>query len=230
MKHKKVNIVTCTDWNYRHWVETLLKSLKGTVTGDYNKKFVIAVGDGDWDQFGKQYNVTIINEQFKDGEDRTLWCQNVRMKHLPDLMQDAHWLLQVDADVRQNKPFNTLPFRQQKALTFSNRKEAGKEGKLMDDRFRINAGWVLYKNHPKVLLGLNSIKEEFKNYSNTTQWEQLMLLKYFPFTFPLSFRYVDEGVKGFRNSAYWFHCKGPGRKQMTNLDTWHDLSTTPQLT
>ena len=230
MKHKKVNIVTCTDWHYRHWVETLLKSLKGTVTGDFNKKFVIAVGEGDWEQFGKQYNVTIINEKFKDGEDRTLWCQNVRMKHLPDLMQDAHWLLQVDADVRQNKPFNTVPFKKQKAITFANRKMIGKEGKDMDDRFKINAGWVLFKNHPQVLLGLNSIKKEFKNDSNTTQWEQLMLLKYFPFTAMLKYKYVDEGTKGFEKSSVWFHCKGPGRKEMTDLNTWHDLTTIPQLT
>tara|TARA_B100000242_G_C42926376_1_gene429590 strand:- start:34 stop:726 length:693 start_codon:yes stop_codon:yes gene_type:complete len=230
MKHKKVNIVTCTDWNYRHWVETLLQSLKGLTTGDFNKKFVIAIGEGDWDQFAEKYNVTIIKEQWKDGEDRVLWCQNVRMKHLCNLIQDVHWLLQVDADVRQNKPMNTAFFKKYKGVTFANRKEVGKEMKPMVDRFKINAGWVLYKNHPTTITGLENIRKEFETYSNTPQWEQLMLLKYFPLTLPLPFKYVDEGVKGFRNTSHWFHCKGPGRKEMTDLNTWHDLTIIPQLT
>ena len=236
MRHKKVNIVTCTDWNYRHWTETLLKSLKGINSGDYHQKYVIAVGDGDWDQFANQYNVNVIREHWKDGEDRTLWCQNVRMKHLRDLIDDVHWLLMVDADVRQNKPINTKFFKNINALSYACVKHVGKQDSqgrftVAETRFKINAGWVLFRNKEETKLRLKHIKEEFKQYSNTPQWDQIMLWKHFPSTYNLPYKYVDDGAKGgFKGRSHWWHCKGPGRKQKTNLDSWHNLKITPKLT
>ena len=40
---------------------------------------------------------------------KVIWCQNVRMKHLHDLlssMDHGDYLLSIDADFKQNKPFN----------------------------------------------------------------------------------------------------------------------------
>tara|TARA_Y100000592_G_C5351048_1_gene258885 strand:- start:33 stop:743 length:711 start_codon:yes stop_codon:yes gene_type:complete len=236
MKHKKVNIVTCTDWNYRHWAETLLKSLKGTNTGDFHKKIVIGVGDGDWGQFALQYGVDIIRESWKEGEDRTLWCQNVRMKHLRDLIDDVHWLLMLDADVRQNRPMDIRRFKAINAPSYAVVKHVGKQDKqgrytVVDTRFRVNAGWVLFRNNKQNKSNLQQIKQEFKQYSNTPQWDQIMLWKYFSNTYNLPHKYVDDGAKGgFKGRSHWWHCKGPGRKQKTNLESWHNLKLTPKLT
>ena len=221
----RINLVTCTDWNYRNWVITLLKSLHD----QYQTKYVIGVGEGDWNLFEQQHNVTVIQQPFKQSIDPVLWCQNVRMKHLRSLIEDADYLLQVDADVRQNKAFNIQQFKNFDISAVV--KQKGKNDTPVDPRFRINAGWVLYKNKPNVLEKLEKIQHEFETYNNQTQWEQTMLDKYFPVCHSVPRRFIDDGSKGgFMKDSTWYHCKGPGRKQNTDLDSWHDLSVTPKLT
>jgi hypothetical protein len=115
-------------------------------------------------------------------------------------------------------------------------KHVGKQDKqgrytVVDTRFRVNAGWVLFRNNKQNKSNLQQIKQEFKQYSNTPQWDQRMLWKYFSNTYNLPHKYVDDGAKGgFKGKSNWWHCKGPGRKQKTNLESWHNLKLTPQLT
>ena len=222
----RINIVTCTDWKYKDWAVTLLSSLKQ----QYNKKYVIGVGEGQWDQFATAHDVIVIKQPFKESMDPVLWCQNVRMRHLKALIQDADYLLQVDADVRQNKAIDIKQFMNFDISAMT--KQKGKSNTPVDPRFRINAGWVLYKNVPNVLERLEKIRHEFDNsYNNQTQWEQSMLDKYFPNCNSLPHKYVDDGSKGsFLKESPWYHCKGPGRKQNTDLASWHNLNTTPKLT
>ena len=222
----RINLVTCTDWNYRHWAITLLDSLHD----QYQTKYVIGVGEGDWTSFGQKHNATVIQQPFKQSIDPVLWCQNVRMKYMRSLIEDADYLLQVDADVRQNKAIDIKQFKNFDVSAVV--KVKGKNNKPVDPRFRINAGWVLYKNVPDVLQKLEKIKHEFDTtYNNQTQWEQIMLDKYFPKCKNLPKRYVDDGARGgFEPDSPWYHCKGPGRKQKTDIATWHNLNMTPQLT
>ena len=222
----RINLVTCTDWPYRQWAVTLLNSLHD----QYQTKYVIGVGKGEWNTFSREHNVEVIEQPFKESMDNVLWCQNVRMKHMRSLIEDADYLLQVDADVRQNKAIDISQFNNFDISAVT--KQKGKNNTPVDPRFRINAGWVLYKNVPNVLEKLEKIQQEFDaTYNNQTQWEQTMLDKYFPNCHSVPHKYVDDGSKGsFSKDSTWYHCKGPGRKQNTDLDSWHDLSMTPKLT
>jgi len=222
----QINLVTCTDWNYRRWAITLLNSLHD----QYQTKYVIGVGEGDWDSFGSDLGVTVIKQPFNHAMDPVLWCQNVRMRHMRALIENVDYLLQVDADVRQNKFFDIQQFTKFDISAVT--KQKGKGNSPIDPRFRINAGWVLYKNTTKVLEILAKIQQDFDNtYNNQTQWEQTILDKYFPVCNSVPYRFVDDGSKGgFMKDSTWYHCKGPGKKQNTDLDSWHNLSMTPKLT
>ena len=221
----RINLVTCTDWNYRNWAKTLINSLHD----QYQNRYVIAVGEGDWESFGRDLDVTVIEQPFNHAMDPVLWCQNVRMRHMRALIENADYLLQVDADIRQNKAIDIKQFIDFDISAVT--KQRGKNNTTVDPRFRINAGWVLYKNTTKVLEKLEKIQQDFDTtYNNQTQWEQTMLDRYFPDCNPLPYKYVDDGSKGsFLKESPWYHCKGPGRKQNTDIDSWHDLSVTPKL-
>lgn len=242
-----VHLVTCVDWNYRHWAETMLLSTKPFK--NFKKKFVIAVGEGDWDSWAERHDVTIVPQAWPDDPnyDRGRWCQNVRMRHLLNCIKGSDWLLQVDADVRQHAWLNTKVFRRvknpQTALAFAVTKSIGRmlgrgKFKKVDDRFRINAGWVLYKNNTitkallkKILVDFDAKYHDDPTDPNNTarNWDQIRLWKVFgKFTRPVANKYVDDGAKGgFWHDSAWFHCKGPGAKGRT-METWHDLSKPPE--
>ena len=222
-----VDLVTCTDWQYRHWATTLFKTLDKS----WRRKYIIAVGPGDWDSYGMRIGANIINQQFAPGLDKVLYCQNVRMKHLYDLLQNCDYLLQIDADFRQNLPFNIYDFHKHSDThQFWCKRKKGKIKERYqpkptqviwqntDPRFHLNAGWCLYKNTEQNLKILSEIQNEFNtNYDNTKNWDQLQLYKHYKSTGgSLVFKYIDEGVKknyhatkgGFRTTSAWWHCKG----------------------
>ena len=242
-----VHLVTCIDWNYRHWAETMLESTKPF--NNFTKKFVIAVGEGDWEQWGEKYDVIIVPQPWHTNPvfDKIRWCQNVRMRHLHSLIKGSDWLLQVDADTRQNRPLNTKIFKRVKnpqyALSFAVTKSIGRmigigRFKDVDDRFRINAGWVLYKNNAITKKLLKKILVDFDlkynddptNPNNSARnWDQVRLWKVFgKYMRSVENKYIDDGAKGgFWFDSWWFHCKGPGSKART-IETWHDLSKPPE--
>ena len=229
----KINIVTCTDWNYRRWATTLVNSLHD----QYQNRYVIAVGEGDWEAWGAQLGVTIVPQAFDHAMDPVRWCQNVRMRHLGALLQDCDYLLQVDSDVRQNKTTDFKKFNQFNAWAVTKRwKNKNDVLKKVEMRFRINAGWVLYRNTPLTQSKLQTIQQEFDHeYADENGWDQIKLWQHFGdhmANVNANGRiFVDDGAKGgFKNTSPWYHCKGPGRKQVTDLDSWHDINQTPQLT
>jgi len=231
----RLHLVTCTDWNYRRWTTTLINSLDDSWT----EKFVIAVGEGDWEAYGAQLGVTIIPQQFNHAMDPIRWCQNVRMRHLRALIEDCDWLLQIDSDVRQNLPFHM------ENLKHSNKHHNNREhifhaivkkvGKVkdgmytkVDPRFTINAGWCLYKNCKENLEKLEKIQQAFDTeYVDKQNWDQLELLKHYDgIVSEVPFKYVDEGsFGGFWPYAGWYHAKGPRLKTVST--NWHDLNATP---
>tara|TARA_A100001011_G_C13992387_1_gene707807 strand:- start:51 stop:740 length:690 start_codon:yes stop_codon:yes gene_type:complete len=227
-----VNIVTCTDWNYRRWATTLLKSLHN----QYANKYVIAVGEGDWESWGAQLGVTIVHQPFNHAMDPVRWCQNVRMRHLRALLENCDYLLQVDSDVRQNKFTNWTQFRKGKIWAYTKYwKNKNDILEPVKDRFRINAGWVLYKNGDKNRKILEKIQQQFDyEYKDEDGWDQIKLFEHYGNkVIHLNNRitFIDDGSQGgFHPDSPWFHCKGPGRKQNTNLESWHNLNMTPQLT
>jgi hypothetical protein len=228
-----INIVTCTDWNYRRWATTLIRSLHD----QYQHRYVIAVGEGDWQAWGAQLGVTIVPQPFNHAMDPVRWCQNVRMRHLRSLLEHCDYLLQVDSDVRQNRftDFN----RFQNADIFAVTKQyKTKRGEIItvDDRFRINAGWVLYKNTQYNRNRLQKIQQEFDHkYQDENGWDQIKLWQHYGRHVgdvnASDGKYIDDGSWGsFKADSTWYHCKGPGRKEKTDIDTWHNLDMTPQLT
>jgi hypothetical protein len=232
----RLHLVTCTDWNYRRWTTTLINSLDDSWT----EKFVIAVGEGDWEAYGAQLGVTIIPQQFNHAMDPIRWCQNVRMRHLRALIENCDWLLQVDSDVRQNLNFNIKhiyglhPKQKNKEfrdIFFANIKQIGKrignQYEKVDPRFRINAGWCLYKNCSENKKKLLQIQQAFDHtYNDEENWDQLQLFKHYESAVDkLPWKYVDEGIHGWYPWAGWYHCKGPGRKNKDNK--FHDLHNTP---
>ena len=106
----------------------------------------------------------------------------------------------------------------------------------MEIRFRINAGWVLYRNTPLTKSKLQTIQQEFDHeYADENGWDQIKLWQHFGDHMAnvnvANNKFVDDGAKGgFKKTSPWYHCKGPGRKEVTDLDTWHDINQTPQLT
>jgi len=230
----KINIVTCTDWNYRRWATTLIKSLHN----QYQNRYVIAVGEGDWEAWGAQLGVSIVPQTFNHSMDPVRWCQNVRMRHLRALLEDCDYLLQVDSDVRQNKYTDFQHFTEFNAWAVTKKwKNKNDVLKEVEMRFRINAGWVLYRNTPLTRSKLQIIQQEFDHeYADENGWDQIKLWQHFGnhmanVNVPPNYKYVDDGAKGgFKKTSPWYHCKGPGRKEVTDLDTWHDINQTPQLT
>ena len=229
----KVNIVTCTDWNYRRWATTLVNSLHN----QYQNRYVIAVGEGDWEAWGAQLGVTIVPQAFDHAMDPVRWCQNVRMRHLRALLEDCDYLLQVDSDVRQNKHTDFQHFTEFNAWAVTKKwKNKNDVLKEVEMRFRINAGWVLYRHTPLTKSKLQTIQQEFDHeYADENGWDQIKLWQHFGdhmANVNANGRiFVDDGAKGgFKSTSPWYHCKGPGRKQVTDLDTWHDINQTPQLT
>jgi|TARA_Y100000034_G_scaffold134448_1_gene202927 hypothetical protein len=236
----RLHLVTCTDWNYRRWTTTLINSLDDSWT----EKFVIAVGEGDWEAYGAQLGVTIIPQQFNHAMDPIRWCQNVRMRHLRALIEDCDWLLQIDSDVRQNLIFdiNHVIDKQyqdprwgnpkKKGIFFANYKHTGKtKGSFHEEvnpRFRINAGWCLYKNCKQNRDSLEQIQRAFDfEYDNEDNWDQLQLLKHYEKDINiLPFKYVCDGATGYYPHAGWYHCKGPKKKTITS--DWHILSEIPK--
>lgn len=229
----RINIVTCTDWNYRRWATTLIKSLHN----QYQNRYVIAVGEGDWEAWGAQLGVTIIPQSFNHAMDPVRWCQNVRMRHLRALLENCDYLLQVDSDVRQNQITDFANFKGFNAWAVTKRwKNKGQVLKQVETRFRINAGWVLYRNTPYTKSKLQSIQQEFDHeYADENGWDQIKLWQHFGDDMEnankSNAKFIDDGAKGgFKTTSPWYHCKGPGRKEVTDLDTWHDVNQTPQLT
>jgi len=229
----RINIVTCTDWNYRRWATTLIKSLHN----QYQNRYVIAVGEGDWEAWGAQLGVIIIPQSFNHAMDPVRWCQNVRMRHLRALLEDCDYLLQVDSDVRQNQITDFTKFKGFNAWAVTKRwKNKDKVLKEVETRFRINAGWVLYRNTPYTKSKLQSIQQEFDHeYADENGWDQIKLWQHFGDDMENAnksdAKFIDDGAKGgFKKTSPWYHCKGPGRKEVTDLDTWHDINQTPQLT
>ena len=108
--------------------------------------------------------------------------------------------------------------------------------KQVETRFRINAGWVLYRNTPYTKSKLQSIQQEFDHeYADENGWDQIKLWQHFGDDMEnankSNGKFIDDGAKGgFKTTSPWYHCKGPGRKEVTDLDTWHDVNQTPQLT
>jgi len=198
---------------------------------------VIAVGEGDWEAWGAQLGVTIVPQPFNHSMDPVRWCQNVRMRHLRALLQDCDYLLQVDSDVRQNKYTDFQHFTEFNAWAVTKKwKNKNDVLKEVEMRFRINAGWVLYRNTPLTRSKLQIIQQEFDHeYADENGWDQIKLWQHFGdhmanVNVP-NRKFVDDGAKGgFKSTSPWYHCKGPGRKEVTDLDTWHDINQTPQLT
>jgi hypothetical protein len=233
----RLHLVTCADWNYRRWTTTLINSLDNS----WAEKFVVAVGEGDWEAYGAQLGVTIIHQPFNHAMDPIRWCQNVRMRHLRALIENCDWLLQVDSDVRQNLPFSMkdvshtareYPYEPIMYTVIKNAGKINKKRKMYEQvspRFKINAGWCLYKNCPENKGKLEKIQQSFDySYKDEKNWDQLQLLKHYDWRYhQLPFKYIDEGsTGGFFPYAGWFHCKGPTKK--INEDDWHDLSRCPQ--
>ena len=237
------SIVTCTDWNYRRWTTTLINSLHH----QFSKRYVIAVGEGDWKSYGAQLGVTIIPQPFNHAMDPIRWCQNVRMRHLRALIEDCDYLLQVDSDVRQNKRLSL------KHQFFSPKNKKNMYGhpvwvvykhygkkipiggligrQQVNNRFKINAGWVLYQNTSFTRNMLAEIQKEFDtNYNNEDGWDQIQLWNHLKKNAKdLVGKYIDDGAKGgYWRHAHWWHCKGPGKKETTDLESWHDLRQVPK--
>jgi len=198
---------------------------------------VIAVGEGDWEAWGAQLGVSIVPQSFNHSMDPVRWCQNVRMRHLRALLEDCDYLLQVDSDVRQNKYTDFQHFTEFNAWAVTKKwKNKNDVLKEVEMRFRINAGWVLYRNTPLTRSKLQIIQQEFDHeYADENGWDQIKLWQHFGdhmanVNVP-NRKFVDDGAKGgFKSTSPWYHCKGPGRKEVTDLDTWHDINQTPQLT
>ena len=229
----RINIVTCTDWNYRRWATTLIRSLHD----QYQHRYVIAVGEGDWEAWGAQLGVTIVPQPFNHAMDPVRWCQNVRMRHLRSLLEHCDYLLQVDSDVRQNRLTNFDRFQNADIFAVTKKyKTKNKEVKVVDDRFRINAGWVLYKNTGYNRDRLQKIQQEFDHeYQDENGWDQIKLWQHYGTHVgdvnATDGKYIDDGSWGsFKADSTWFHCKGPGRKETTDIESWHNLNMTPQLT
>ena len=199
---------------------------------------MIAVGEGDWEAWGAQLGVSIVPQTFNHSMDPVRWCQNVRMRHLRALLEDCDYLLQVDSDVRQNKYTDFQHFTEFNAWAVTKKwKNKNDVLKEVEMRFRINAGWVLYRNTPLTRSKLQIIQQEFDHeYADENGWDQIKLWQHFGnhmanVNVPPNYKYVDDGAKGgFKKTSPWYHCKGPGRKEVTDLDTWHDINQTPQLT
>jgi hypothetical protein len=143
----------------------------------------------------------------------------------------------VDSDVRQNQISDFKKFKEFDAWAVTKKwKNKNDVLKEVEIRFRINAGWVLYKNTPLTKSKLQTIQQEFDHeYADENGWDQIKLWEHFGrhiANVNANGRiYVDDGAKGgFKRTSPWYHCKGPGRKQVTDLDTWHDINQTPQLT
>ena len=229
----RINIVTCTDWNYRRWATTLIRSLHD----QYQHRYVIAVGEGDWEAWGAQLGVTIVPQPFNHAMDPVRWCQNVRMRHLRSLLEHCDYLLQVDSDVRQNRFTNFDRFQNADIFAVTKKyKTKNKEVKVVDDRFRINAGWVLYKNTGYNRDRLQKIQQEFDHeYQDENGWDQIKLWQHYGTNVgdvnASDGKYIDDGSWGsFKADSTWFHCKGPGRKETTDIESLHNLNMTPQLT
>ncbi len=235
-----LDIITCIDWDYRQWAITLFRSLGK----EWRNRYIIAVGKGDWYQLSIQLNATIIEQELNPNFDKVIWCQNVRMKHLHDLlssMDHGDYLLSIDADFKQNRPFNLDALQKDKpSVSFWCQRKKGKiRGRYRpmpkyvywqpeDPRFHINAGWCLYKNDVHNRKRLSDIAREWTNYTHDVKnWDQLMLFKYFKdFGGTVPFKYIDEGTKakwndnsgGYSDYATWWHCKA-GKKQKEKF--WH---------
>ena len=231
----RINLVTCTDWPYRQWATTLINSLQD----DYQNRYVIAVGEGDWKAWGDQLGVSIIPQRFNPGMDPVRWCQNVRMRHLHNLLQDCDFLLQVDSDVRQNSKVKTNWKKFNKKDSYAVTKMWKSKNNILQEvelRFRINAGWVLYKNTPENKKRLLKIQQQFDHeYQDENGWDQIKLWEHYNRHIQNANKshpkFIDDGSRGgFKKDSPWYHCKGPGRKQNTDLASWHDLSVTPKLT
>tara|TARA_Y100000310_G_C20581586_1_gene763280 strand:- start:616 stop:1329 length:714 start_codon:yes stop_codon:yes gene_type:complete len=233
----RLHLVTCADWNYRRWTTTLINSLDNS----WAEKFVVAVGEGDWQEYGKDLGVTIIHQPWNHKMDMVRWCQNVRMRHMRALLDDCDYLLQIDSDMRQHNPFEIEKFQDETNKDFifwCNTKDGKmrpitpgakkrKFGKL-DPRFHINAGWCLYKNCKENRIKLGAIQEQFDHsYNDEPNWDQIQLFHHYrDIKKKLPWQYVDDGSHGgFGEKSDWYHCKGPEKKKYTWQ--WHQLDCVP---
>ena len=101
----------------------------------------------------------------------------------------------------------------------------------VSNRFKINAGWVLYKNTEFTQNMLGKIQQEFDTkYNNEDGWDQIQLWNHLKKNaHDLPGKYIDDGAKGgFWERAHWWHCKGPGKKEIADLESWHDLTRQPR--
>ena len=94
----------------------------------------------------------------------------------------------------------------------------------------------MYKNTQYNRNRLQKIQQEFDHkYQDENGWDQIKLWQHYGRHVgdvnASDGKYIDDGSWGsFKADSTWYHCKGPGRKEKTDIDTWHNLDMTPQLT
>jgi hypothetical protein len=209
-----IHLITSTDWNYRHYVISLLKSLKNT----FDDISIIAIGPGDWQDFFNLYNVNIIHQPIETNLDYVTFCQTVRLRHLHQLLGSHDYLLMQDADTRQNQKFDLESLPDTSVLGMwrhSHKKE----------KFKILAASVLFKQDLHTVTTLKEIADlqRLENFENG--WDQLILYhKFGKDSQSLPTLWMDHGdtspyKPNFDPRAVWWHVKNTARKEKTK-DWW----------
>jgi hypothetical protein len=211
-----IHLVTSTDWNYRHYVIALLKSLKNT----FDDTSIIAIGPGDWQDFFSTHKVNIIYQPIETELDYTTFCQTVRLRHLHQLLETHDYLLMQDADTRQNQKFNIGSLPNSSVLGIwrhSHRKE----------KFKMLAASVLFKQDPHTITTLKEIADLQLSGGFENGWDQLILYRKFgKDNHALPTHWMDHGdtvpyKPRFNPNAVWWHVKNAVRKEKTK-NWWFD--------
>ena len=209
-----IHLVTSADWNYRHYVTTLLQSLKN----NFDCKSVIAIGPGEWTEFFKGYDIQIIPQPIEDTLDYTTFCQTIRLRHIHTLLEGYNSVLLQDADTRQNQPFNLLSKNSVMGIWRHTHKK---------EKFKMLAASVLFNNNPDTVNTLKEIADLQRAGGYENGWDQLILYRKFGKSgdnFPNT--WMDHGDNAqhkpnFDPDAVWWHVKNTHRKEKTK-HWWFD--------
>ena len=209
-----IHFITSCDWNYRHYVIALLKSLKNT----FDAISVIAIGPGDWQKFFSSHKVNIIHQPIETELDYSTFCQTVRLRYLHQLLDSHDYLLMQDADTRQNQKFDLESLPDSPVLGIwrhSHKKE----------KFKMLAASVLFKNNAHTTALLKEIADLQQTGDFENGWDQLILYRKFgKDNHALPAQWMDHGdtaphKPNFNPNAVWWHVKNAVRKEKTK-DWW----------
>ena len=209
-----IHLVTSADWNYRHYVTALLKSLKNK----FDRHSLIAIGPGEWNEFFQAYNINIIPQPVEDTVDYKTFCQTIRLRHIHTLLEGHDSVLLQDADTRQNQPFQLPSTNSVMGIwRHSHRKE----------KMRMLAASVLFNNDPNTVTALKEIADLQQAGGYENGWDQLILYRKFGKSgedFQNSWMDHGDSVQhkpDFNPSAVWWHVKNAVRKEKTK-HWWFD--------